>query len=295
MTSKPGAEAQCTLATHAMPEAILPDPRLTLARDGIAARSLEGIVPAARYVDTTMRQTMVPSTSLRSAPSSAAEQLDQLLFGELFEVLDEADGWAFGQAVRDGYVGYIAAATLGGPRTAPTHTVRALRTYAFSAPDIKAPTAGLHSMNALVAAEGREGRFVKTVAGWFVEAHLVPIGHAEADHVAVAEQFVGTPYHWGGRESLGLDCSGLVQQALYASGRACPRDSDQQAAMGEPVEALRRGDLVFWHGHVAIMTSEADIIHANSWHMAVAVEPLAEAAARIRRLGGGEPTAYRRL
>lgn len=276
-------------------EATLADPRLTLVRDGIAARSLEGIVPAARYIDTTMRQTAVPSTSLRRAPSSAAEQLDQLLFGELFEVLDEADGWAFGQAKRDGYVGYVEAAALGGPPTAPTHTVRTLRTYGFGAPNIKAPPTGLYSMNALIAAEGREGRFVKTAGGWFVEEHLVPIGHAEPDYVAVAERFVGAPYYWGGRESLGLDCSGLVQQALYASGRACPRDSDQQAAMGEPVETLRRGDLVFWRGHVAIMTSEADIIHASGWHMAVAIEPLVEAVARISRLDGGEPTAYRRL
>jgi cell wall-associated NlpC family hydrolase len=150
-------------------------------------------------------------------------------------------------------------------------------------------------MNAMVAVEGQEGRFVKAAGRWFVEEHLAPVGHAEADYVAVAERFVGTPYHWGGRESLGLDCSGLVQQALYASGRACPRDSDQQAAMGEPVEALRRGDLVFWRGHVAIMTSEHDVIHANAWHMAVVVEPLAEAVARRSRLGGGEPTGFRRL
>jgi cell wall-associated NlpC family hydrolase len=273
----------------------LPDPRLTLARDGIAARSLEGIVPADRYLDTTMRQTVVPSASLRRAPSPAAEQLDQLLFGELFEVLDEADGWAFGQATRDGYVGYVEAAALGGPSNTPTHTVRALRTYAFSAPSIKAAPTGLYSMNALVAAEGREGRFVKTTGGWFVEEHLVPIGQAEADFVAVAERFVGTPYHWGGRESLGLDCSGLVQQALYATGRACPRDSDQQAAMGEPVEVLGRGDLVFWRGHVAIMTSADAIIHASGFHMAVVVEPLAEAVARTSRNGGGEPTGFRRI
>jgi cell wall-associated NlpC family hydrolase len=273
----------------------LPDPRLTLLRDGIAARALEGIVPATRYIDTTTRQANVPSASLRRAPSPAAEQLDQLLFGELFEVLDEVDGWAFGQAIRDGYVGYVEASALGGPPMAPTHTVRALRTYAFSAPNIKAPPAGLYSMNALIAAEGHEGRFVKTAAGWFVQEHLAPIGQAEADYVTVAERFVGTPYHWGGRESLGLDCSGLVQQALYASGRACPRDSDQQAAMGEAVEVLRRGDLVFWRGHVAIMINQADIVHANSWHMAVAVEPLAEAATRISRLGGGEPIAFRRL
>jgi hypothetical protein len=275
----------------------LPDPRQTLARDDIAARSLEGIIPADRYVETTMCQTNVPSAALRRAPSRAAEQLDQLLFGELFEVLDVADGWAFGQAVRDGYVGYVEAGGLGGPPGTPTHRVRALRTYGFSAPSIKAVPNGLYSMNALLAAEEHEGRFVKTAAGWFVAEHLAPIGDREADYVAVAERFVGTPYQWGGRESLGLDCSGLVQQALYASGRTCPRDSDQQAAMGEPVEAemLRRGDLVFWRGHVAIMTSATDIVHANAYHMEVVVEPLAEAVARTSARGGGEPTAHRRV
>jgi hypothetical protein len=278
-------------------EAALPDHRLTLARDGIAARSLEGIFPATRYIDTVMRQTVKPSASLRRAPSPAAEQLDQLLFGELFEVLHEADGWAFGQAKRDGYVGYVEAATLGMPGAAPTHTVRALRTYGFSGPSIKTVPVGLYSMNALVAVEEREGRFLRTAGGWFVEDHLAPIGEVEADYVAVAERFVGAPYFWGGRESVGLDCSGLVQQALYAGGRACPRDSDQQAEMGEPVEigALRRGDLVFWRGHVAMLTNATNIVHANGYHVAVVTEPLDEAVARTIRLGGGEPTGCRRI
>lgn len=273
------------------------DPRLTLARDGIAARSLEGIVPAERYVETRVRQTQVPSAALRRVPSTEAEQLDQLLFGELFEVLVEADGWAFGQARRDGYVGYVAAAALGDPGAAPTHTVRALRTYGFSAPSIKAVPLGLYSLNTPVAEAGREGRFVKTAGGWIVEEHLAPVGETALDYVAVAERFVGTPYQWGGRESLGLDCSGLVQQAFYASGLACPRDSDQQAAMGEPVDAqaLRRGDLMFWRGHVAMLTSPTEIIHANAFHMAVAIEPLAEVVERTSRLGGGEPTGYRRI
>jgi hypothetical protein len=278
-------------------EAALPDHRLTLARDGIASRSLEGIFPATRYVDTVMRQTVKPSAALRRAPSSTAEQLDQLIFGELFEVLDEADGWAFGQAKRDGYVGYVEVVALGAPGAAATHTVRALRTYGFSGPSIKTAPLGLYSMNALVAVEGREGRFLKTAAGWFVGEHLTPVAEAETDYVAVAERFVGAPYFWGGRESLGLDCSGLVQQALYAVGRSCPRDSDQQVAMGEPVGRgeLRRGDLVFWRGHVAMLTSATDIVHANGYHAAVVAEPLAEAVARISRLGGGEPTAYRRI
>src|SRR4051812_15184358 len=106
-------------------------------RDGVAARSLEGMVAAARYADTTMRQAHVPVAALRRGASLEAEQLDQLLFGEAFEVLDETDGWAFGQAKRDGYVGYVAAADLRVPGPAATHTVRALRTYGYSAPSIK--------------------------------------------------------------------------------------------------------------------------------------------------------------
>ena len=266
-----------------------------LMRDGVAARSLEGVVPADRYVETVVRRVMVPSASLRRGASAEAEQMDQLLFGELFEVLDGADGWAFGQARRDGYVGYVEAAALGVPGPAPTHTVRALRTYGNSGPSIKTAPIGLYSMNALVCVEAEDGRFVKTAGGWFIAEHLAPIDQPAADFVAVAEQFVGTPYFWGGRESLGLDCSGLVQQALYASGRACPRDTDQQAALGEPVEELRRGDLVFWRGHVAIMINDTDIIHANATRMAVTIEPLAEAVARTSANGGGEPIAYRRL
>ncbi len=271
------------------------DSRSILARDGVAARSLEGVVPADRYAETTVRQTVVPSASLRRGPSADAEQLDQLLFGELIEVLDEADGWAFAQARRDRYVGYVEAAAIGPRGATPTHTVRALRTFGFGEPSIKSAPIGLYSMNALIWAEAQEGRFVKTSGGWFVADHLAPIDAPAADFVAIAEQFVGTPYLWGGRESLGLDCSGLVQQALYATGRPCPRDSDQQAEMGAPTEDLRRGDLVFWRGHVAIMINDTDIIHANAARMAVTVEPLAEAVARTRNSGGGEPIAYRRL
>lgn len=273
------------------------DSRLILARDGIAARSLEGVVPAERYVATTTHQLVAPFAALRRSASLDSEQLDQVLFGETFEVLQVADGWAFGQAQRDGYVGYVELAALAAPGPRPTHTVRALRTYGYAAPSIKTAPSGLYSMNALLAVEGREGRFVKTPAGWFIEDHLAPLDRPEVDFVSVAEQFVGTPYLWGGRTSLGLDCSGLVQQALYATGRACPRDSDQQAALGAAIapDRLRRGDLVFWRGHVAIMLDATDIIHANGARMAVTVEPLAQAMARTRATGGREPTAYRRL
>ena len=274
------------------------DPRLTLIRDGRASIGLEGLVPAATYIEPKTRQLVVPSAAIRREPKAASEQMDQLLFGELFDVLEETNGWAFGQARRDGYVGFVETVALGVERTETTHWVSALRTYAFSEPNIKSAPRGLYSMNALVAVEAREGRFAKGAGtGWFVEEHLAPIGVGQSDPAEVAERFLGAPYQWGGRESLGLDCSGLVQQALYACAKACPRDSDQQAELGSPVEAnaLERGDLVFWKGHVAIVTGDNAIVHANAHHMMVVREPLDQAIERIRAAGAGEPTGYRRI
>lgn len=273
------------------------DRRLTLLRDGLADRRLEGLVPAERFADVTPMQVSAPVAGLRKAPSADAEQEDQLLFGEAFDVLFETGEFAFGQARRDRYVGYVPIEALSAPVLPPEHRVSALRTYAFAEPDIKSAIVGLYSLNTLVTVQAREGRFVKGArTGWFVEHHLAPIGRFETDYVAVAERFLGAPYQWGGRESLGLDCSGLIQQALYACGRACPRDTDlQRGFFPEIAEGeRRRGDLVFWKGHVAILLDPDTILHANAHHMAVAIEPLAEAIARIEAAGVGAPLGYRR-
>jgi cell wall-associated NlpC family hydrolase len=114
----------------------------------------------------------------------------------------------------------------------------------------------------------------------------------------VAEKFLGAPYLWGGKTSDGIDCSGLVQVALTACGIACPRDSDMQAALGGAVDAqtetMQRSDLVLWKGHVAIARGDGSIIHANAHHMAVAIEPVTDAIARILA-GGSAVTGIRRI
>ncbi len=271
-----------------------PDPRETLTLDGAADARLEGVVAAGRYVETAPLQACAPAAAVRRQPDGAARQLTQLLFGERFDVLEIRGGWAFGQSRRDGYVGWVAADAVAGPALAPTHRVTALRAYAFAEPDIKAAPTGLFSLNALATVEAREGRFVRAArAGWFVEAQLAPVGTGFArDPVAVAARFVGSPYLWGGRESLGLDCSGLVQAALHACGRACPRDSDQQRTLGRPVEpeAAERGDLLFWPGHVGWLSAPGRLLHANAHGMAVVDEPLADGVARM-----GPPEVVRRL
>ncbi|HEX3886711.1 MAG TPA: NlpC/P60 family protein [Phenylobacterium sp.] len=279
------------------------DPRVTPLRDGIASRELEGVVRAEVYLDPKVMSCAVPAAGVHRAPDLASEQMDQLLFGEAFEVIEEEGGFFWGQARRDGYVGFVAAAALGPLAPEPTHRVAAVRTYAFAEPSIKARASGPYSMNALVAVEAVEGRLAKAAgAGWMAVEHLTPVGAFEADMAAVAERFLGAPYLWGGRESLGLDCSGLSQAALFACGKACPRDADQQQQMGQAIDRgdFRRGDLVFWRGHMAIGLDEPGleegrIVHANGHHMAVAIEPLDGAIARIDAAGVGLPTAFRRL
>ena len=272
-------------------------PRITPWRDGIAARGLEGLMEAEVYLDTRTMACVAAASAIRATPDANAEQMDQLLFGERFEVLEEEGTWRLGQALRDGYVGYVAAADLKSIETPITHRVAAIRTYAFAEPSIKSRAIGPYSINALVSVEAIEGRLAKVPgAGWITASHLAPIGTVEDDWASVAQQFLGAPYLWGGRESLGLDCSGLVQQALFACGRACARDADQQEEMGLEIATgdFTRGDLVFWMGHVAIGLGDGQIIHANGHHMAVTIEPLAEAIARIGA-GGSQPTSYRRI
>ena len=269
------------------------DPRNTLARDDLAAEALEGIVRAGRFARPQPMQCVAGSTSIRRAADGGAEQMDQLLFGEFFEVLDRKAGWLWGQARRDSYVGWVAQAALTDAIITPTHRITALRTYAFPEPDIKSGPPILLTMNALVTVEGRDGRFARVArAGYVAEAHLGDLLTFERDAAAVAELYVGAPYQWGGRESVGLDCSGLVQQALFACGRGCPRDADMQAReLGDEIAAsdLRRGDLVFWTDHVGMLLDEGRLIHANGFHMAVAVEALTDAVGR-----NGQPTGYRR-
>ena len=240
------------------------------------------------------------SAPLRKAPRPDAPLLTEALFGEPVTVFEGEEGWVHAQLGTDSYVGWLPEWAFDRPLE-PTHRVAALRTFLFPGPDIKLPPHDTLSMGARVSVVREEGAFALVAPFGYVPArHLAPLAAAEPDFVAVAERFVGTPYLWGGRTSLGLDCSGLVQVALDAAGVRAPRDSDQQeAALGTDIpfagaDALGRGDLVFWKGHVAIARGDGTLVHANAHHMMVAVENAAEAIARIAA-SGSEITRLKRL
>lgn len=266
------------------------DMRLTPARPDLAAVELEGVIAAARYVPGEARRVGVPVAPLRRRPAGDAPLETEALFGETVRVFDtDGEGWSWVQLDADRYVGYLPSDALAPRSEAPTHKVTALRTFVFPGPDIKLPPREALVMGSRVVVRETRGAFAVTPEGFLPLVHLAPVDASEGDFVAVAARLLGVPYLWGGRSSLGIDCSGLVQSALAATGLSAPRDSDmQEAALGEEVALdgpVCRGDLLFWPGHVAIAETADLLLHANAFHMAVAREPRTAALARIAGAG----------
>src|SRR6266702_1596939 len=278
------------------------DPRLTPARGDIAAKYLEGKVKAARFVAGEEFEVADALAPLRETPTGDATLLTQALKGERVTIYDRnGEGFAWGQLHGDGYVGWLPDTALTTSMSAPTHKVTALRTFAFPGPSIKLPPVETLPMEARITVPREDGAFVVTREGWYLpRRHVGTLDDAENDFVAVAERFVGTPYLWGGKSSLGIDCSGLVQVSLNATGTGCPRDSDmQQEGLGRalsPAETKKpaRGDLIYWKGHVAIVRDADTMVHANAHHLATVIEHPRDAVARIEA-AGSEVTAVKRL
>ncbi len=277
------------------------DPRRHAYRPELADEKLQGKVEAERFVVGDLRRVRRATIALRRQPVATMGFETELLFGELVRVFDEKDGWAWLQADRDGYVGYVPADALDEYHQPATHRVSAIGTFLYGSADMKSPPLMHLSINTPLAIEETQDRFCRLATGGYVIArHVTAKSKVARDFVDVAERLIGVPYLWGGRTRIGVDCSGLVQLAMEAVGLQCPRDSDMQAdevgdtlLVPDSLDGMKRGDLVFWPGHVGIMIDGMMLLHANAHHMAVVVEPLSVAVSRIQKSGSDIRTVKR--
>lgn len=280
------------------------DRRAHWSNGGVAHSTLRGQVAADRFTDgTPHRVIQAPAAAICKSPAGARDR--ELLWGQTFNVLSEAGGWVFGYALHDGYTGFVDGALLAPMDRPATHRVSARQTMALGTPDFKA-THAAHvplSLGSELCVTGISGKWA-TILGaaqdlYVPVNHLIATTQVEADPVAVAYRLIGAPYVWGGNTAFGLDCSGLVQLGCTACGISCPGDSDQQMAqLGDtldPGTPPRRGDILFWKGHVGWVSDPDTLLHANAYHMATALEPLQEAITRIEAQGDGPVLRHARL
>lgn len=290
---------------HTPPPPPLPalDKRRHAIRETLADLALKGRVEVPAFAPGIPAQIARAAVPLRREPFAALPFETEALFGETVRVFDSADGWSWVQLDLDRYVGYVPSNTLADTITPSTHRVKATGTFVYAEPDIKSPPVQHLSLNARLAVSGGGEKFLQlATSGYVIARHCTELGRHDRDFVEVAERFIGTPYLWGGRTRIGLDCSALVQMSLLACGIPSPRDTDmQQNELGEEIavpaglDGLERGDVVFWPGHVGIMSDSVMLVHANGHHMMVVTEPLPEAAHRIKSQTGHDILTIRRL
>lgn len=288
-----------------LPELNPLDRRLNAYSDAVADIELKGRVKADKYVAGTPAQVSVAFTDLLPKPVRGAGIDSQLLFGETLRIFDHEDGFAWVKADRDGYVGWVEEKTLSKKVSAPSHLVCVPRTFFYPEPDMKRPHKGMRSLGSAVTVvdyqETRGTSYALLEGGESIMAnHIIAVGVPANDYVEVAESLIHTPYLWAGSTAFGIDCSGFVKLAMFMCGKNILRDSDMQAATigveldaGRNLENLKRGDLIFWRGHVAIVNGQNSIIHANGHSMNVVIEPLDKAISRIEYLYE-KPVGFRR-
>lgn len=278
------------------------DPRLHAFRPDLADECLRGKVHATHFISGTLKRVITPTAALYKIPDNCAERQSECLFGEDVLVFEEKDGFCWVKARQDGYVGYMEQSKIGPLENETTHWVNVQRTFQYRDSDLRSPMISPLSMGSRITivgqAETRGTRYAKLDNGHFVIAnHIAPVTTLASDYVSVAESFIRTPYLWGGKSGLGIDCSGLVQLSMMMAGKPVLRDTDmQEATIGtkiDPSDGLKRGDLIFWKGHVAIMVDENTLLHANGASMDVRTEDLNNAIERIAR-EHSTPSCFRR-
>ena len=233
------------------------------------------------------------SVYMYSEPTETSPLETECLFGERVEVLDKSLDWVYCKLNTDNYHGWVKKEGLGKTKI-PTHRVIANRTFVYVDKNPKSNYLLYLPLGSQLVIDNIQSEWAKislfnnkTQVGYIPSNHMVSLDHKVKDWVAIAELCVGTPYRWGGRDTIGIDCSALLQLSYQTYGEILPRNTSDQVNLKKPnvtiIDKLKRGCVIFWEGHVGIMVNKFNCIHANAYHMKTITEPLIDIINRIDR------------
>ena len=229
---------------------------------------------------------------MKSEPSEKSPLETECLFGETVEILEECLDWVYCRLNTDSYYGWVKRKGLGKLKN-PTHRVFTNRSFIYTDKNQKSNCLLYLPLGAKLLIDNIESEWAQVSlycheiqVGYVPSSHIVCLDHKVRDWVNIAELLVGTPYKWGGRDTVGIDCSALLQLSYQTYGEYIPRNTSQQIKLKKnhirDIDDLKRGCVVFWKGHVGIMIDKLNCIHANAFHMQTKIEPLSKI---INRLG----------
>ena len=222
-----------------------------------------------------------PFLNIYKLPNIRSEVTSQILYGEKFKILSKRKGWIKIKSLYDRYTGFIKDKKYV-KELKISHKVSNIQANIFNKPNVKTKK-NLYFGSKLSAIEKRNGfvRFEKN--RWVKLKDIKKITHKEKDFIKIFRLFLNTKYIWGGKTSKGIDCSALLQIFFYYNNLFYPRDTKDQIkySIKKKSKKFKKGDIIFWEGHVAICINSKQLIHAYGPENRVIIMPITRTIKRI--------------
>ena len=221
----------------------------------------------------------------------------QLLYGDTFKKLEQKGSWIRIKNDSDNYKGYIKNKKFN-LNDKSTHKICVLYSNLYSKPNDRKKIKKKLSFGSKVKITERKGKFFKFDKFWIKKDSLKKISFKTQNSFKDISKFINVKYKWGGKHFSGIDCSGLIQLFLNFNNRFCPRDTkDQIKYFKKKIELhnIKKNDLIFWKGHVALVLSKNKLIHAYGPLKKVIIMPIKKTIDRIHKTANLKVTAIRRI